>query len=444
MLVALGLVAVLALILANGWFVAGEFAFVAARRGRLEELADQGDRRAARALDVLGQLSFVLSGAQLGITVTSLVVGFIAEPTFGRALTPVLRLAGLPEGAAFGVAVSVGFVLATAAQMVLGELGPKNLAIAEPERFALLLARGTHLYNRVAGPVISVFDRAANRLVRSVGIEPVDELKAGVSAEELELIISESSREGSLNEGTAALLRRALEFRELRAADAMVPRPQVASLPADATCADLRRLAIETGHSRFPAVGDDGLDDIAGVVQAKDVLAVPVDARDRTPVRSLLKPVLAVPESALLGPLLGELRDARSQLAIVVDEYGGTAGIVTLEDIVEELVGNIQDEYDPAEPGVQRLAAGTFRLPGSWRVDETVRDTDVALPEGDYDTVGGLVMALLGRVPQTGDSVAVPGATLHVEAMSGLAVDRVRLVVTPQQPAAAPTDPAAP
>ncbi|MDP9405008.1 MAG: hemolysin family protein [Actinomycetota bacterium] len=440
MLVALGLVAVLALILANGWFVAGEFAFVAARRGRLEELAEQGDRRAERALAVLSRLSFVLSGAQLGITVTSLVVGFIAEPTFGRALTPLLRLAGLPDSAAFGVAVSVGFVLATATQMVLGELGPKNLAIAEPERVALSLARGTLLYNRLAGPVINVFDRAANRLVRSAGIEPVDELKAGVSAEELQLIISESSREGSLDEGTAALLRRALEFRQLRAADAMVPRPQVAALPVDATCADLRGLAIETGHSRFPVIGDDGLDDVAGVVQAKDVFAVPPEARDHTPVRSLLKPVLAVPESTLLGPLLGELRDARSQLAVVVDEYGGTAGIVTLEDIVEELVGNIQDEYDPAEPGVQRLAAGAFRLPGSWRVDETVRDTGVALPEGDYDTVGGLVMAVLGRVPAAGDSVTVPGATLHVETMSGLAVDRVRLVTPPAQPADAPAD----
>lgn len=425
--IALGLGAVVALIAANGFFVAAEFAFVAVNRGRLEELAESGDRRARRAVGVAKRLSFMLSGAQLGITVTSLVVGFIAEPAFGAVLRPILGFAGIPESAAFGLSLTIGFILATSAQMVFGELAPKNLAIAEPERFALSLARATWLYTVVAAPLIRLFDGSANRLLRLLGIEPAEALSAAVSAEELGHIIGESHRQGSLGMGKATLLRRALEFRTLRAGDAMVARPAVRWLPVEGTCADLVDLAVESGHSRFPVAGA-GLDDLKGVVQVKDVMRVPRQARSSTPLRQLLQPVLAVPESAQLGPLLAEMREAHTQLAVVVDEHGGTAGIVALEDIVEELVGNIQDEYDPAEPAVQRLADGAFRVPGAWRLDETERDTGVELPEGDYDTVGGLVMARLGRVPAEGDVVPLPEVELVVETLDGLAVGSVRLV----------------
>ncbi|HVL98875.1 MAG TPA: hemolysin family protein [Egibacteraceae bacterium] len=427
MLTALGLLAVGALIAANGYFVAAEFSFVAARRTRLEEAASAGDRRATLALTVRERLSFMLSGAQLGITATSLLVGYIAEPTLGRALRPLVALAGLGEQAAFGVAFTLGFIVATTAQMVVGELAPKNLAIARAEPVALSLARSTYWYTRLAGPVIRLFDNAANGLLRAVGIAPVQDVPNAVSPEELEHIIAESTREGSLTAGQAGLLSRALDFRSLRAGDVMVARPQIVSIPADATCEDLRRLAVESGHSRFPVVGGD-LDDVRGVVQAKDVFRVDAAVRARAPVRSLLQPTLAVPETATVGSLLGELRAAHSPLAVVVDEHGGTAGIVTLEDIVEELVGEIRDEHDPAEPGVQALRDGSFLVPGGWRIDETARDTGVALPEGDYDTVGGLVMASLGRVPEPGDIVEVDGARLQVHSLTGLAVGAVRLV----------------
>ncbi|MDP8970135.1 MAG: hemolysin family protein [Actinomycetota bacterium] len=422
----LGLVAVVALILANGYFVAYEFAFVAAPRRRLEELAGQGDRRARRALDVTGRLSFVLSGAQLGITATSLLVGFIAEPTLGRALEPLLTVLGVPRAAVAEIAFTTAFLLATTVQMVLGELAPKNLAIAKPEALCLGLARGTWLFTRLASPFIGLFDSASNWLLRAVGIQPAQELQGEVSLEELEIIIEQSGREGALTPTQTALLSRALEFRALDAADAMVPRPQVVSISADATCEDLRRLALDSGHSRFPVVGD-GLDDVQGVVQAKDVLRVGPEDRGHALVRSLASPPLAVPESAALGPLLADMRDAHSQLAVVVDEYGGTAGIVTLEDVVEELVGSIQDEHDPEEAGVQRLPDGSWVVPGSWRVDEAERETGVELPAGDYETLSGLVMERLGRVPDSSDTVEVEGARLTVEAMDGLAVGRVRL-----------------
>ena len=427
MTTALGLLAVLALILGTGYFVAAEFAFVATRKGRLEELAAAGDRRAPRALAVLKRLSFMLSGAQLGITVTTLAVGFIAEPTLGRVIEPAVRAAGASPGAVKGISLSLGFLVATTLGMVLGELAPKNLAIAEPDRFALILARSTDLYTRLAGPIIRLFDGASNLLLRSVGIEPIEELSAAVSAEELSYIIGESRRGGELGPSTAALLSRALDFRSLRAVDAMVPRVQVNTVPVTATGRDLMDLASSSGHSRFPVTGDEGLDDVVGVVQAQDLLRVPANNRDLAQIRTFLKPVLAVPESSPLGPLLGEMRRSHTQLAVVVDEYGGTAGIVTLEDIVEELVGNIQDEHDPAEPAVRRVGEGVFSVPGAWRLDETVRDTGVSLPEGDYETLGGLIMERLGRVPEVGDLVLTPSGSLLVEAMDGLAVGSVRL-----------------
>jgi CBS domain containing-hemolysin-like protein len=247
-----------------------------------------------------------------------------------------------------------------------------------------------------------------------------------VSPEELSVIIESASREGALTSGQARLLGRALDFRELRAGDAMVPRTHVVAVPGDATCDDLRRLAVETGHSRFPVIGD-GLDDVRGVVQAKDLLTVPTQQRPSTPVSQLAGRSLAVPESAQLGPLLAAMRAARSPLAIVVDEYGGTAGIVTLEDLVEELFGEIRDEYDRGEPAVLALGGGSFRVPGSWRLDEVQRDTGVQLPPGDYDTVSGLVMDRLGRVPEPGDDLDLDGVRLVVESLDGRAVGWARL-----------------
>ncbi len=423
-----GFAALALLIAANGWFVLGEFAFVAARRPQVEETASRGDPRAAAALDVIDRLSFMLSGAQLGITVTSLVVGFLVEPVFSRALSPLVAALGLPAEQTTPIAIATGIILSTAAQMVFGELAPKNLGIARPEAFAISVARGVRWYLAVAGPVIRLFDSAAARLLRLVGIEPVEQLPAGVGPEELGIIIAESGRGGVLSDEQATLLERALEFSTLRAAEVMVPRPQVVHISGTATCEDLQRLAVETGRSRFPVVRDEDLDDVLGVVVAKDVLRLPPAERARRPVTDLAVEPLVVPESTLLGPLLAELRQAHTALAVVVDEHGGTAGVLSLEDLVEELVGAIRDEYDPEEPQVQPLAGGIFLAPASWRPAEISRETRLHLPEGDYETVSGLVMERLGRVPSPGDVVELPGVSVKVVTMDGYAVDRVLLV----------------
>ncbi len=432
MTTALGLLAVAALIAANGYFVAAEFAFVAARRSEFAARADEGDRRSRRAIEVQRRLSFMLSGAQLGITVTSLAVGFIAEPAVASVIRPGLERVGVPESAVFGVSLTIAFVLATVTQMVFGELAPKNLAIAKPEAVGRALAPSTLLFMKVAGPIIRLFDSSSNRLLRLLGIDPVQELHGAVSAEELDLIVDTSAESGHLSARQAALLDRAIDFAELEASDAMVPWNRVVTIEADATAADLRDL-MATSHSRFPVLDED--DAVVGVVHAKDLLGVDPDRLAETPVRSLAHEVLVVPEAAGLRIVLGQLREHATEMAVVVDEYGGPAGVVTLEDVVEELVGDIADEYDlPDIHQPREIEPGVWRLPADWRVDEIERVTGYALPEGDYDTVAGLVLDRMERIPDEGDIVDVDGVRIEVTRRDEWAIGEIVICVVPIEP----------
>ena len=437
---ALGLLGVVALIAANGYFVAVEFAFVASRRTRFVEQADEGDRHARRALDVHRRLSFMLSGAQLGITVTTLVLGFIAEPAIAAAIRPGLEAVGVPESASFGISLTVALIFATMAQMVFGELAPKNLAIAKPEPVARRLAPSTWLFMKVAAPIIRLFDGAANRLLRLIGVEPVEELRGAVSTEELDLIVDSSAESGHLTVLQAALLERAIDFGELEASDAMVPWNRVVTIDATATAGDLRDLMAST-HSRFPVVDQDG--QVLGVVHAKDLLGVQRDAYDSTVVATMHHEILAVPEAAGLNVVLAELREHSTEMAVVIDEYGAPAGVVTLEDIVEELVGEIEDEYDPSVPGEHlEVETGVWSVAGTSRPDEIERITGFELPDGEYDTVAGLVLERLERIPEIGDSVVVDGVLIDVTSVDGFAIEQLRLRVDPDaaSAAAAPAD----
>jgi CBS domain containing-hemolysin-like protein len=428
-LTALGLFGVVALIAANGYFVAVEFSFVASRRSRFREQAEQGDRRSKRAIAVHQRLSFMLSGAQLGITVTTLVLGFIAEPAIASILEPALVALGVPDSVSFGLSLTLALVAATMAQMVFGELAPKNLAIAKPEPVARALAPSTLLFLRVAKPVIRLFDGAANRLLRLVGVEPVEELRGAVSTEELDLIVDSSAESGHLTEGQAALLERALDFGDLEASDAMVPWNRVVTIDVAATAADLRDLMAST-HSRFPVVDSDG--QVQGIVHAKDLLGVDRAEYDTTSVSDLFHDVLVVPEAAGLNVVLAELRSRATEMAIVIDEYGGPAGVVTLEDIVEELVGDIEDEYDPSAPGDHvELEPGVWSVAASSRPDEIERITGFDLPDGEYDTVAGLVLDRLERIPVEGDAFIVDGIRIEVLDIDGFAIGRIELRVDP-------------
>ena len=406
MLILIGLVLIVALTAATGYFVAAEFAYVAVDRAKLKRAADGGDVPARRALRVTERLSFMLSGAQLGITVTALLAGFVAEPYLGRGLADLLGVAGVPRAASTSISVVLALLTATVVQMVLGELGPKNWAIAQPEVLARALARVTLIYLAVAGPLIRMFDAAANRLLRRAGIEPIEELPEGATPEDLERIIAESQTGGLLDADTSQLLQRGLAFRSRTAEEAMIARVDVVTVAANDPADRLVEL-FDTGHTRFPVIGDS-VDDVLGVVGGADLVALPAAERHRTTMAQIAAPPVLVPSTAPLTVVLERLRAEHRQLACVVDEYGGFAGIITLEDIAEELVGQIRDEDDLPEPAPVRQPDGSWLVPARWRIDEIARTTGVTLPESDdYDTVSGLVLQRLGRVPRTGDTVDV-------------------------------------
>ncbi len=422
----LGVLAVLVLTLGTALYVAAEFSLVAVERTQLEREAAAGDAGAKRVLAAVRTLSFQLSGAQLGITVTTLIVGFIAEPSLSVLLAPLLEGVGLPDSAATPVSLVVALVFATVLQMVVGELIPKNLAIAQPMRTARAIATPHRISTALLRPLIAVCNGAANRIVRALGIEPQEELRSARSAEELGSLVRTSQESGSLSSQTASMLARSLAFGDRTAADVMTSRTQIVALPGTATVAQLLSLAKSSGHSRFPIEGES-IDDVVGVVHVKQALAVPREERRRTRVSQVLGPVPRVPESLHLDRLLVRLREPGLQMAVVVDEYGGTAGIATLEDLVEELVGEVDDEHDTdSRPVVEQRRSGLV-LSGLLRDDEVEQLTGLRMPEGPYDTLGGLVMARLGRMPRRGDVVELEGWTLKVTELDGRRVDRVLL-----------------
>ncbi|WP_329552193.1 hemolysin family protein [Streptomyces sp. NBC_00988] len=402
----LGLLAVFVLTAGTGYFVAQEFAYVSASRLALVREAEAGDKKAARALKVLERLSFMLSGAQLGITVTGLVVGFIAEPSVSALLKPALSGLGLPDAAVSVISVVLAFVGATVVQMVLGELAPKNLAIAVPERLAKALAPSTLAYLKFVGPVVRIFDGAANRLLRKIGIEPVEELHHGATLEELGHLIGESHEQGELPKDTAELLDHALEFSERTLDEVMVPRADAVFVRKDASAAEAVDLIAKHGHSNYPVLGDHP-DDITGVLGVRELMRLPADRLTVTTAGALARQPLLLPDTLPLPDAVEQMRRQDDEYAVVLDEHGGVAGIVTYEDIAEELVGDIADESDT----VTELAAADedgWLVDAGRRLDEVAEATGIELPEeDDYDTVAGLIVDRLGRFPAIGDQLAV-------------------------------------
>jgi CBS domain containing-hemolysin-like protein len=432
---------VVLLILAHGFFVAGEFALVAADRPKIEKLAGENDRRARSALVALRTLSFQLSGAQLGITITSLIVGFIAEPAIAVVIDPLVQAVGLPAGSSLGVSIALALALATASEMVIGELVPKNLALARPVDLALRTSTPLRLANAAMRPLIAWLNSSANLVVRMFGIEPRDELKSVHSLEELEVLIRSSRIEGGLAEAEFSLLSRSISFGGKDAGDALVPRTSIQAIVQHQSLEDLARLALETGHSRFPVIGRD-LDDILGLAHIKDVYRIPREERGSTAVGEIAQEALVVPESRKLESLLLEMRGSRKQLAIVIDEYGGTAGIVTLEDLLEEIVGEIEDEYDtatttPLTNDRPEMAEGICVVPGMLHPDEVVEQTGFEMPEGDFETLAGFLLTQFDRIPSQGDHIEFGGWEFKVVEMDNRRIAKV-LMVAPTEPSDAP------
>jgi len=413
----LRLLGVFILVGVNAFFVVGEFGLLAAPRPTIERMARGGDRRARRTSEALARLSFHLSGAQLGITLSSLVLGFIAKPAIADVISPLFG------DAATGVSVAVALLLATTFQMVFGELYPKNFAIARPLMTALWAGPSMARVNGMVRPLIRFLNGAADRTVRVLGIEPRDELTSIRSLEELELMITSSAAEGGIEPAEAGLMKRSIGFHRRTAGEVMTPRTDLTAIPADATVADLAALSVETGLSRFPVTGPD-IDHVLGVVHVKDLFRVSPHRRPHTPVEDLTRPAIAIPGTMPLDRLLRRLQATKAQMALVVDEHGGTAGLVTLEDLLEQIIGKIHDEFDPVDDGT---GDGSGTVPGSANRYEVREICGFDLPRGRWETVGGFVMARLGRIPRTGDRIEHEEWVFQVTAMSGYRIEAVRV-----------------
>ncbi|WP_270484734.1 hemolysin family protein [Gordonia sp. w5E2] len=421
--IVIGILVVFAITALTGYFVAQEFAYMAVDRSRLKARAADGDAAAARALSVTRRTSFMLSGAQLGITVTGLLVGYVAEPLIGSGVGELLGDVGIPVAVGVAIGTVLAVLFSTVVQMVFGELFPKNLSIARPEPVARRLALSTSIYLKVFGPVISLFDAASNLLLKALRIEPVHDVEHSASPRDLEHIVAESREVGELPAELSTLLDRVLDFPTRTAEHAMVPRPLVDFVAADTSLSEVRDL-MAVGHTRYPVVGTNP-DDVVGIVHLHDLL----ERLDETSLTAadLARPAAIVPTTLPLPAVLERLdTTSDDEMAVVIDEYGGIAGIITVEDIAEEITGEIDDEHDTTSSEPIELTDAGWLARGDTHLDEVSRVIGHEVAEGDYETLSGLVISTSGGLPQVGDSVELPLA----DATFGVAAPTVTATVT--------------
>jgi CBS domain containing-hemolysin-like protein len=402
-LILLGFIIIAIIIAFNGYFVAQEFAYMAVDRPTLRSRAEKGDVGAKRALKVTNRTSFMLSGAQLGITVTGLLVGYVAEPLVGQSLGSILGTTGIPPALSVTVATVFALVLAAVVQMIFGELFPKNLAIANPTPLSIGLSRSTLIYLAVFGWVIAFFDKASNALLRLIRVEPVHDLDASANAEDLEHIVENSRDSGDLPEDLFVLLDRILDFPERDVEHAMVPRSQVGFLTPGMTLEQaLSHMA--KSHTRYPIIGEG--DNPLGVLHLSDILSAsaPMDSQ----VEGFMRPALVVPTAMKLPEALRLMAESKNEMACVIDEYGGFTGLVTIEDLGEELVGDIRDEHDAAaSSGIEEISENKWLISGDTPIDEIERSLGVDAPEGDWETLAGMLIGAKGALPEVGDLIKI-------------------------------------
>jgi CBS domain containing-hemolysin-like protein len=408
---ALLILAAFAFVLLNSFFVAAEFAIVKVRATRIEELIRQGRRRARAAQRLVSSLDEYLSATQLGITLASLALGWIGEPAFAKLFAPLFVSTGLLEPIfAHTLAFAVAFLLITFLHIVLGELAPKSLAIQLPEPTVMAVASPLIFFYRISYPFIWALNGTANVFLRLIGIRPVSERESAHSEEELRLILAHSSQKGVLEEEERRMLERVFDFGDRSVRQVMVPAGEVNYLDVRDPLEENLRAALSHGHTRYPLC-DGGLDHVIGIIHVKDLFWRHRELAPDFDLKSIARPVQFVPESKLLKSLLTELRRARTHLAVVVDEFGSTVGVVTLEDILEELVGEIQDEFDGEAPPpmIQPKGEKVWLVNGRTLLEELEDEFGIRLDDEENDTIAGHVMMILGRTARVGDEVTVGG-----------------------------------
>ncbi|WP_270352632.1 hemolysin family protein [Microbacterium testaceum] len=415
----LGIIVTLAIIVACGFFVAQEFAYMSVDRARLAARAEKGDAQAKRVLAITKRTSFMLSGAQLGITVTGLLIGYVAEPLIGESIGTLLGGVGVDPAVSVLIGTVGALLLATVVTMIFGELYPKNLAIASPEPLARALAVPTRIYLLLFGWLITVFDVAANGLLRLLRIEPLEDVDESATARDLEAIIEESRVSGDLPDDLSMIIDRILDFPQRDVEHAMVPRSQVGSVAPDTTVGEVRAL-MATGHTRYPVIGDE--DSPVGVVELIDILRE--QPADDAPVAAVMRAAVVIPTSMLLPVALDRMRRSRNELACVVDEYGNFDGILTIEDLTEEVIGELSDEHDAEVTEVAAVGDAAWSVPGDLHLDELERLIGHDLAESDVETVAGLVIDAHGDLPPVGTVVRIDLPERPSESVQGMDIER--------------------
>ncbi len=422
-----GMGAAVVLLVLNGFFVTAEFALLASRRSRIEQLGAEGDRRARHVLAGLSELTLMLAGAQLGITMCSLGLGAVAEPAVAGIIEGVLgETLTLSDTTRHVIAFSIALSIVVFLHMVVAEMAPKSWAIAHPEKSALLLARPFRFFVSLFRPIIRMLNGLANLTVKAVGVEPQDERAMAHSPSDLLLLIEESAGHGGIAAEEHELLARSLELSGLTASDAMTVRRDIVAVGAEVTADMVAAEAHRTGRTRV-VVHEGDLDHVRGFVHAKDVLRLANDTWSSTQAGSLTRPIMVTPEHHGLEDLLLEMRTRRQHISLVVDEHGMVLGLVTLEDVIEELIGDFDDESDRRLGDAELLDDGGWRIPGTMRVDLFEECTGVALPEGDWQTVAGYVIDVLDEIPAQGEHVHTDLGEFEVVAMDGYAIETLHV-----------------
>lgn len=429
-------VAVAALVAANGFFVSLEFALVASRRTRLETLSREGKAVARLALHMMEHTDLYIAAAQLGITLASLALGWVGESTVAAIVYPLLDVLfghGMGTVASHVVGTVLSFTLITFLHIILGEQVPKIIAIREPEQVALVVARPMQVFTLVFRPFIWVLDRATALVLRLLGVKEVVGHHRAYSLEELKLLVEQSEEQGLIPVQEREILSRVFDFGQRQVHEAMIPRPEIVGISERATVDELLQIFKEHRHARFPVYEED-LDHIVGIIAIKDVLALLADHPEvrNKPIKELgiIQPALAVPETLLISDLFQEMRDKHVQMAIVIDEYGGTAGLVTLEELTEEIMGRVTDEWVREEPQILRVSPNTFEVNAQLRVDEVNEELGLSIPENDlYETVAGFLLYHLGHVPQVGETYRWDNLLFRVQSMKGPKIERVSITL---------------